>query len=458
MVSIRQVSTDESNTRVRSKSAFEALTIRDAISTCHADVSNRKIYNSKSNNKIQILNAYETTSSFHIQIQIQIQAQSPSSWTHTQSLTLSKKVLILNIQFFPSDICPVRLVFACPLDLNQSKFQLSRKNGILNITLAKNTAELLSLTTFIREPTVTVFDSTTAKRWPLPRLANGRLLDVGLDFPGPAVVRGYDSETMIVHDAMTDMFTVSEFQLAQRQSGNHLQQDPDFDLRESIRQMYLYVFCGRQRLIWYTTKRGQPYSIADVRTCGDILFLYEGIYNFCGRPILAVSCLDMTEITDANVNYLTQYVKNLLRTELNIHASAMAQTRSVPQILPSDFNVMEILASKEELDLMRHFLLSNQTKTKGPHRNDLHGPWHASFIETLPSDSRSRFLSTQLTRENGVNLENVARNFFQCQLCKKTPSDPSKPWSKCGRCKKVNYCSKTCQVQDWVNHKKSCQH
>lgn len=326
---------------IHSKSASEALAIRDAVSLCYADISDRKVYYSNINkNKfnIQIVNAYETISSYHVLIKIQTQS---SSWTHTQHLTLSGHMLILNIKFSHSDVCVIRLAFACSLDLHQSKFQPNIGNGTLNISLAKDTAELLSLTTFIREPITVLFDSTTAKRWPPPRLATGRLLDIGINFPAPSVVGDYDSETMIVYDALSAMFTHAEFQLLQRQPGDHLFRNADFDLRESLKQMYLQAFCGRQRIVLYTTKTGKPHSITDIRTYGDILFLYEGIYNYCGRPTLAVSYLDMMEIADADVNYLTQYIKNLIRTELNTYASTIAQTRSVPHSLPSDFNMYE---------------------------------------------------------------------------------------------------------------------
>ena len=39
-----------------------------------------------------------------------------------------------------------------------------------------------------------------------------------------------------------------------------------------------------------------------------------------------------------------------------------------------------------------------------------------------------------------------------CRACGKEV----KPLSSCGRCKKVKYCSKECQVQDWKTHKKDC--
>jgi hypothetical protein len=292
-----------------SKLATEALAIRDAVSSCYADISDRKIYRTKVDKNvstIQIANAYETTSSFHVLIKIQTQQ---SSWTHTQNLILSGHVLILKIKFAHLDVCLLRLVFACPLDLHQSKFQANKENGTLNMSLAKNIAELLSLTTFNRESNTVLFDSSTAKRWPPPQLANGRPLDIGLTFPDPSVVGNYDSETMIVYQALTDMFTLSEMQLVQRQSGDHLYRDADFDLRESIRNMYLQAFCGRQRIALYCRNAGRSLVLTDIRTCGDILFLYEGIYNYCGRPTLAISYLNMIEIPDANVVSLTEDIK-----------------------------------------------------------------------------------------------------------------------------------------------------
>ena len=39
-----------------------------------------------------------------------------------------------------------------------------------------------------------------------------------------------------------------------------------------------------------------------------------------------------------------------------------------------------------------------------------------------------------------------------CKACGKE----GKPLSVCSRCKKVKYCSKECQVQDWKKHKKDC--
>jgi hypothetical protein len=442
-----------------SKLAAKALTVRDAVSLCCADITDRKVYHTtvdKNKSTFQIVNAYETASSFHVLIKIQTQK---SSWTHTQNLILSGYVLILNIKFSQLDVSVLRLAFACPLNLHQSKFQADRAKGTLNIVLSKNTAELLSFITFNHESIVVLFDSTTAERWPFPRSATGRLIDIGLNLPAPLTVGGYDSETMIVYEALFAMFTLPEVQLLKRQSGDHLYRDADFDLRETLRQMYLQAFCGRQRVALYTTEAGKSHArINDIRTFGDILFLYEGMYNFCGRPTLAISYLNMMDIADADVIYLTQYIQNLIKTELSIYAAVVAQTRSVPHPLPSDFNVFEINASQEELNLMRQFLIQNKAKTKGVHRYDLHGPWNASFVELLRADTRSLLLSTKLTRDSGINLKSDMLSMVQCQVCKKIPPDPNKLWPKCSQCKRVNYCSTKCQTQDWPNHKKSCRH
>ena len=387
-----------------SKSAAKALTIRDAVFSCCADILDRKIYyaaNDKKTSTVQIVNAYETTSSYHVLMKIQTQQ---SLWTHTQNLILSDHILLLNIKFSHSNVCSLRLAFACPLDLHQSKFQANISKGLLSITLSKM---------LIRESVTVLFDSTIAKLWPPPRLANGRLLEIRMDLPAPMTVGGYDSETMMVSEALTNMFTLLETPLLQRQSDAHLYRDADFDLRETLKFMYLQTFCGRQRIAWYSPKATRSLATAnDIRTYADILFLYEGMYNYCGRPILAVSYLDTTEITDANAVYLTQYIKDLIKTELGIYASNIAQTKSVSRSLPSTFDVFEIKASKEELNLMRQFLVQNRAKTTGSHRNGLQGPWHASFVEPLRMDPSSRLSSSTLTRESGINLESVL-NMFQ---------------------------------------------
>ena len=86
-----------------------------------------------------------------------------------------------------------------------------------------------------------------------------------------------------------DMFTISEIQLLKRQADVQFSRDADFDLRESIKMMILYAFCGRHRFVIYTTKALKPTSPADFRTYCDILFLFEGIFEYDNRPVLALS-------------------------------------------------------------------------------------------------------------------------------------------------------------------------
>jgi len=43
----------------------------------------------------------------------------------------------------------------------------------------------------------------------------------------------------------------------------------------------------------------------------------------------------------------------------------------------------------------------------------------------------------------------------QCNGCKKQETQQNQ-FQRCGKCKKVYYCSKECQRRDWPNHKKTC--
>ena len=107
------------------------------------------------------------------------------------------------------------------------------------------------------------------------------------------------------------MFTLSELSLTQRSSGEHFFRDADYDLRESIKHMFLHVFCARQRLVWYSTKSGDTYTPTDMRTRCDILFLYEGIFDHGGHPVIAVSYLDMNEIKESEVAKLSTRIVTL---------------------------------------------------------------------------------------------------------------------------------------------------
>lgn len=51
-------------------------------------------------------------------------------------------------------------------------------------------------------------------------------------------------------------------------------------------------------------------------------------------------------------------------------------------------------------------------------------------------------------------LEKMTR---ECEHCGCQSSRPDRPMSLCGRCKKVHYCSRECQVKDYKKHKTECK-
>ena len=45
---------------------------------------------------------------------------------------------------------------------------------------------------------------------------------------------------------------------------------------------------------------------------------------------------------------------------------------------------------------------------------------------------------------------------MKCGGCGTAPAHGAKAFSKCGRCKMMHYCSRTCQRSHWPTHKADC--
>ena len=253
------------------------------------------------------------------------------------------------------------------------------------------------------------------------------------------------------------MFIISELTLVHRVSGEYFFRDADFHLRESIRHMFLHIFCGRQRLVCYSTKSAESFSQRDIRTRCDILFLFGGLFDRGDRPVIAVSYLDMSDIKESEVAKISRLTCHLIFTELQTQATSIAQAKQARTSLPRDQEMYDIRASTEELDLMRKLLARNAKKTRGVHRQDFIGPWRASFVDSLRADKRSLFLETKLTKQSGIDLNDEIAKLIGCRTCKQLPLQPNTPWPRCTRCKEVSYCSTACQKKDWPAHKTACQ-
>ena len=147
---------------------------RDLLFSCFADICDRNIYYSDDDRtcSVRLTNAWETASAFHLSMQVNARQ---SSWTYSKKLISSGQILILIVKFSSKSIVTLRLAFPCPLNLPQSKFESKASDHLLTMILSKDLAELISMTSFSRETNTHLFDSNTAKRWPPPRLADGRV-------------------------------------------------------------------------------------------------------------------------------------------------------------------------------------------------------------------------------------------------------------------------------------------
>ena len=64
----------------------------------------------------------------------------------------------------------------------------------------------------------------------------------------------------------------------------------------------------------------------------------------------------------------------------------------------------------------------------------------------------------QILKESGKLAQQASEpaSGKMCSTCKKSESEVGTTLLTCSRCKRVYYCSKTCQKNDWKRHRKEC--
>jgi len=84
---------------------------------------------------------------------------------------------------------------------------------------------------------------------------------------------------------------------------------------------------------------------------------------------------------------------------------------------------------------------------------------HIGYIELLPSDHELITTDAIFTELKDIkkNLKLITKsyNYSECGYC--SHHELQTILKKCGRCKKVKYCSKKCQILAYGNHKSICQ-
>ena len=84
----------------------------------------------------------------------------------------------------------------------------------------------------------------------------------------------------------------------------------------------------------------------------------------------------------------------------------------------------------------------------------------SGIVDAMKTCKKTSFLD-DLVKSNSEHLHDVMIDTLtdareRCSYCKTVPGDKV-VLSKCGRCRNVFYCSKTCQKNDWEEHKKICR-
>ena len=147
-----------------------------------------------------------------------------------------------------------------------------------------------------------------------------------------------------------------------------------------------------------------------------------------GAPVLLLSVLDHSQVADQTPQGLHKFKRILCHGD----ASKIFETHFV---------------TADEVRLLRHILRFNSTKIQPtawqkenlPRGGD--SPWLATFIQPLYLDGP-------------FNVEKHLAPSDSCSTCGKQQNAKMK---KCGRCKRVSYCSVECQRVHWPQHKLSCE-
>jgi len=88
------------------------------------------------------------------------------------------------------------------------------------------------------------------------------------------------------------------------------------------------------------------------------------------------------------------------------------------------------------------------------------GNFFLKLISELSEKDKSKIANSSKFRDPKCKFGPLGYAPFllavRCANCRKTEKK-SKEFRKCSRCKMVHYCSKSCQKEDWPNHKKICE-
>ena len=76
-------------------------------------------------------------------------------------------------------------------------------------------------------------------------------------------------------------------------------------------------------------------------------------------------------------------------------------------------------------------------------------PFQINQFITL--DMMKKYQGDENSEKDEENTK-IVENLRECSNCTKLDSN-----YKCSKCKKVFYCSKKCQKEDWKSHKKICK-
>ena len=327
------------------------------------------------------------------------------------------------------------LIFTCALNVEKVKLSVNSKKGFIRGVLLKcekNVGRYLLPLRLINDCELTSFRNTKE------------------------IINHWRSRN--IHDIMFQSVTDVELKFKSMGTGMKVM-DPFFCLRDTIHDIWKTVETN-PRATTFTYRFEGNDSPSGVN--GKLDLIIRGYYLYQGMPFLRVTFVDTEKalrmVDEKKLPFPALLAKRLEAADLN------------QWTCPPDFDItktMEANITKAEHILTKKLLLTNSRRCQQKHLDTESKGWYwETFLQLLfIRDARA---VTEFNRvDHPALLQNVqsidqpttSRSVDSqspqsvCRACGERGSN----FKRCGRCKSASYCSKECQIQNWITHKKQCK-
>lgn len=328
--------------------------------------------------------------------------------------------------------CSIRVVLAEPAEADTVLTKVSKARGLAWFFLRKDHIVSARLTGLVSSSSTAaiagssiggaaMLEPSALPVWLPPRTKDGKLIGprdpeagsmdkmyaAGLHLP-PVL---YDKSTGDFVSRVNMMWHASELQRGRGGSGK-MDSGARYELKDSLQILFYRALRGRRVVIPYGTRptlershserQGGPEAL-----CCDILFIVHGVHQDGeGSPLLSLSALDLgamdaptrAKVKKSEVGRVEEVITSTLRGVALAAAEAGDPGGSRGPLL------LSVVASRDELPLMRGILARNAARTKVSKQQSKafpSPPWVHTFLTPDYADAREG-IRAQLNNSSGV--------------------------------------------------------